>query len=83
MKPQPERVSSVGLIVRPLSADYETNNTDGWRCVKFLFELTLLVKCVLFTPLTVLVKFHLALHGLLVLAGVVILTIADATPQGY
>ena len=41
------------------------------------------MNCMLFTPLTMLIKLHLALHRLLVFAGIVILAIANTTPQGY
>ena len=69
----------MGLIVCPLSADYETNNTVSSYPVKPLLQSTFLVDGVLFTPLTVLFKLYLTLNRLSILAGMVIPTTADAT----
>ncbi len=83
MNPQPEGISSVGLIVCPLSADYETNDTASPCAVKLLFQLALLVNGVLLTPLTMLLKLNFTLYRFLIFAGIVILTSTDATLQGY
>ena len=83
MNPQPEKISSVGLIVCPLSADYRVNNTVNPLTVKMLFELALLVNGVLLAPLTMLLELHLALHRTFILAGIVILAATDATFKGY
>ena len=79
MNPQPERISSVGLIVCPLSADYRANDTASPCAVKPLFKLALLVNGVLLAPLTMLLELHLALHRTFILAGIVILAATDAT----
>ena len=73
----------MGLIVCPLSADYRANDTASPRAVKPLFKLALLVNGVFLTPLTMLFKLNFTLYGLLILAGIVILTPTDATLQGY
>ena len=73
----------MGLIVCPLSADYRANDTASPCTVKPLFQLTLLVNGVFLTPLTMLFKLNFTLYGLLILAGIVILTPTDATLQGY
>ena len=83
MNPQPERISSVGLIVCPLSADYKANNTANLSAVKPLFKLALFVGGVLLTPFTMLLKLHLTLNRLLILASIVILASTDATLQRY
>jgi len=83
VNPQPERISSVGLIVCPLSADYKANNTASLGAVKPLFKLALFVGGVLLTPLTMLLKLHFTLNRLLILAGIVILASTDTTLQGY
>ena len=83
MNPQPEKISSVGLIVCPLSADYRVNNTVNPLTVKMLFELALLVNGVLLAPLTMLFELHLALYRAFILTGIVVLAATDATFERY